>query len=117
MKAKWKLAIANAAVGAAIGFISSMMLHVPVSLFDALGNIYASGMGALLAFLLQIKPLLEKEVELEEKREEGGNSDPPDDPPATVVVVEKQANEKMVKMQTEKCKTKKKKYIGTLISW
>lgn len=69
MKAKYRLAILNAAIVAAIAFLASLPSHIPTSLFDAMQNLYAAGIGASLAFLFQIKPLLEKEAETEADNE------------------------------------------------
>jgi len=70
MKAKWKLALLNAGVGAGIAFLSSLPLHIPTSFINAVGNVCAALIGAGLAFLFQIKPLLEKELNDEEKYDE-----------------------------------------------
>ena len=68
MKAKYKLAVLNAATVAAIAFLGSLPAHLPTSLIDGIANMYAAGIGAGLAFLFQLKPLLEKEIEDEESK-------------------------------------------------
>ena len=70
MKAKYKLAVANAVLIAGIAFLASLPVHMPASLYEAITNLYAAGIGAGLAFLFQLKPILEKEAAIEEHEEE-----------------------------------------------
>ena len=109
MQAKWKLALCNAAIGAMIGFVASLPAHIPNSLYSTIDNLYGAAAGAILTFLIQLKPLIEKEAEDEERIEDRRLN-------IQIAEIQDTACDDIANAKTDSA-NKKKPRIGNMLWW